>query len=144
MQYEVSNFCRPGYLSLHNTSYWKGIRYLGVGPAAHSFNGISRQWNVSNNVAYIHSIESGKVPFECEIISSRMRYHEIVMTGLRTVWGIDSTEVASLGQNFKTHLEQSIQPYVDVGKVMLKDEHYILHPEQYFFADGIASDLFMI
>ncbi|HJW28903.1 MAG TPA: radical SAM family heme chaperone HemW, partial [Saprospiraceae bacterium] len=83
-QYEISNFALPGYKSRHNTSYWTGQWYLGIGPSAHSFNGVSRQWNVSNNVRYIKSIESGIIPFELELLSPEQRYNEWVMTGLRT------------------------------------------------------------
>jgi oxygen-independent coproporphyrinogen-3 oxidase len=144
MQYEVSNFCKPGHLSQHNTSYWKGIPYLGIGPAAHSFNGTTRQWNMSNNPAYIKAIRENKIPFEIESITPDKRYNEMVMTGLRTMWGIDTGEIAALGDTFKTYLERNIQPYLDSGKIMLDEGHYILHPKQYFFADGIASDLFFV
>jgi oxygen-independent coproporphyrinogen-3 oxidase len=142
LQYEVSNFCKPGHVSQHNTSYWKGIPYLGIGPAAHSFNGMTRQWNVSHNPAYINSIKENKIPFDIESITPHTRYNEIVMTGLRTMWGIDIHEIAALGEHFKTYLEHNIQPYLDAGKIVLHEDHYILKPKQYFFADGIASDLF--
>ncbi|MBL0008107.1 MAG: radical SAM family heme chaperone HemW [Saprospiraceae bacterium] len=89
LQYEISNFALPGFESRHNGSYWSGAHYLGIGPSAHSYNGVSRQWNVSNNVRYIQSIGSGVIPSEMEILTEVQRFNELVMTGLRTSKGID-------------------------------------------------------
>ncbi len=147
LQYEISNFAEPGFESRHNRSYWSGAHYLGVGPSAHSYNGVSRQWNVSNNVKYIQSIASGVIPSETEVLSEAQRFNELVMTGLRTSMGIDMKRVAAIGSKCTTYLEAAIirekskrgdfDPFV-------KNEmgHWMLKKEFLFFADGIAADLF--
>lgn len=145
VQYEVSNFALAGYESKHNTSYWKGIPYLGIGPSAHSFNGISRQWNVAHNIKYTHALRNDIIPFEIEILTPSQRYNEIVMTGLRTKRGIDMKAIHQLGSQFAGRLEQSIDKYIDEGKVEINTEgNYALKPQYLFFADGIASDLFIV
>lgn len=142
--YEISNFSKPGYESKHNTSYWYGIPYLGIGPAAHSFNRVSRQWNVANNPKYVHAIAEGQVPYEREELSPVMRYHELVMTGMRTSRGIDTIEIARLGPAFLNHFEKQAAKYMAEGKIERTDQGlYRLLPAYYFFADGIASDFFM-
>src|SRR5205085_697044 len=88
-QYEISNFSLPGKRSIHNSSYWSGDKYLGLGPSAHSFNGVTRQWNVANNALYIRSLENDIVPFESETLTAGQRYNEYIMTSLRTVEGTD-------------------------------------------------------
>lgn len=144
MQYEISNFSLPGMESKHNMSYWQGIPYLGIGPAAHSFNGASRQWNVANNIKYTHALRNDVIPFEMEELTSLQRYNEHVMTGLRTARGIENEAVKGLGDEFIINLGSSITPLVNQGKVFINQYgNYALKPEYYFFADGIASDLFM-
>jgi len=155
-QYEVSNFAKPGKESRHNGSYWSGAHYLGVGPSAHSFNGVSRQWNVANNVRYIKSISEGMIPFEKEELTPVQQYNELVMTGLRTSKGIDMKRVSALGEKFVTYLNAQINygvvaNYAEQENYSLqanyaeKDEfgNWVLKPEYLFFADGIAADLFM-
>src|SRR6185295_9178948 len=87
--YEISNFCKPGYISQHNSSYWKRSHYLGIGPSAHSYDGVSRQYNVRNNAQYVRSIQQGIVPFEKEILSDTNKINEYILTSLRTDWGCD-------------------------------------------------------
>ena len=89
IQYEISNFGKPGYFSIHNSNYWKQVNYLGLGPSAHSFNGYSRQWNVRDLKGYIKSINTGKPYFEREELDTKTRFNEFIMTSLRTMWGID-------------------------------------------------------
>ena len=89
IHYEISNFGKPGYFSKHNSNYWKQVNYLGLGPSAHSFNGYSRQWNVSDLKGYIKAVNSGKSFFESEELDTRRRFNEYIMTSLRTMWGID-------------------------------------------------------
>ncbi len=142
-QYEVSNFAKPGFHSKHNTSYWNGIHYLGIGPSAHSFNGISRQWNISNNVKYTHSLRNEIVPFEIEILNDAQRYNEMVMTGLRTSSGINIEKIRLLENGFEKYLESEAALFLNQGKIYLDEQgNYVLKPEYYFFADGIASELF--
>ena len=144
-QYEVSNFCKPGYRSKHNTGYWSGAHYLGIGPSAHSYNGISRQWNVAHNIKYTHAISHNKVPFEVEILTDVQCYNELVMTGLRISDGIDMHRIRMLKKDFEQHLHTTIQPFVDEQKIYKKENgNYALRPAYYFFADGIAADLFIL
>lgn len=93
--YEISNFAKPGFRSKHNSSYWQGKKYLGLGPSAHSFDGISRQWNISNNNVYIGALSKNEIPFEKEILSDTQKLNEYIMTSLRTVEGLDLVKVSS-------------------------------------------------
>jgi oxygen-independent coproporphyrinogen III oxidase len=142
-QYEVSNFAKPGKESKHNRSYWSGEYYLGIGPSAHSYNGISRQWNVSNNIKYIQTLAEDVIPFEKEELTDIQRYNEIVMTGLRTSKGIDMERIHKLGEKFTTYLDQQIRVFEGRGQVTKNDTgNWVLKPEYYFFADGMAAELF--
>ena len=89
VHYEISNFGKPGYFSIHNSNYWKQVNYLGLGPSAHSFNGYSRQWNISDLKGYIKAVNTGKTFFEREELDIKTRFNEYIMTSLRTMWGID-------------------------------------------------------
>jgi oxygen-independent coproporphyrinogen-3 oxidase len=143
--YEISNFAKPGFRSQHNSNYWSGKTYLGLGPSAHSFNTISRQWNISNNALYIKSIENGLLNFEVEILTEANRYNEYMMTSLRRMEGFDLDWIA----------EKFGQPYLDHSIAMLKEmetknifkqngNQFSLNDEAKFFADGIASDFFIL
>ncbi len=142
-QYEVSNFSKPGLESKHNMRYWSGAHYLGIGPSAHSYNGGSRQWNISNNIKYIHSLDDDVIPFEKEILTDEQRYNEIVMTGLRTSSGIDMSRVKGIGDRFEKYLIDTIHD-LKLEEKLYKNEfgNRTLKPENYFFADGIAAELF--
>lgn len=142
-QYEISNFAKEGFRSRHNTSYWNGSHYLGLGPSAHSYNGTSRQWNVSNNVKYTHALRHEKFAFEVEVLSDTQRYNEIVMTGLRTSDGISMTMIKALNNGFEEHLKNEALPFISAGKIFTKENSNLaLRPDFYFFADGIAAELF--
>lgn len=144
LQYEVSNFGKPGFESRHNMSYWSGAHYLGIGPSAHSFNTESRQWNIAHNIRYIDALTTGVVPFEKEMLTLQQQYHELVMTGLRTTKGIDSIRLKALGEMYVRHLEKQITGYIEKGMIVRTDEgHWVLQPAYFFFADGIAADLFL-
>ena len=142
--YEVSNFGLPEYYSRHNTSYWKGAHYLGLGPSAHSFNGVSRQWNVSNNSQYINGINTGKRVSEKEVLDERSRLNEYIMTGLRTKWGIDLNVIRrEYSFSFSDVYEDKIQKLESEGKLILDSNIIRLSPQGLLFADGIASDFFV-
>jgi len=142
-QYEISNFAKPGFQSKHNTNYWSGAHYLGLGPSAHSYNGTTRQWNVANNIKYTHALDHNTIPFEIEVLSNTECYNEIVMTGLRTSAGISIDRIRLLKEDFEEYLHQSIKPFIEANKIFETEEgNYALHPEFYFFADGIAAELF--
>jgi oxygen-independent coproporphyrinogen-3 oxidase len=147
LQYEISNFAKPGFESRHNRSYWSGAHYLGIGPSAHSYNGVSRQWNVSNNVRYIQSIASGVIPSESEVLTEAQRFNELVMTGLRTSMGIDQQRVAEIGTKYTAFLEKEIlrkKAATGSDDPFIKNEkgNWMLKKEFLFFADGIAAELF--
>jgi len=122
IQYEISNFGKKGYFSKHNTSYWQGKSYLGIGPAAHSFNGTSRSWNIANNARYLKALAQNKFPSETEILSKKDRFNETVMTGLRTIWGIDLTAIEKdFGIQFKTRLLKQAEKHIsqDLLKIVI-------------------------
>lgn len=143
-QYEVSNFCKPGFESKHNSSYWKGSHYIGYGPSAHSFDGNSRQWNVSNNSIYIKELSGGKLPFEREELSQSMRLNEYIMTGLRTKWGIDTKRISTeYSFNFQKEYADMIAELSYDGRLILKNDTLILTRKGLLMADKIASDFFV-
>jgi oxygen-independent coproporphyrinogen-3 oxidase len=137
--YEISNFSKPGFGSRHNTSYWTGKKYLGLGPSAHSYAGEARQWNVSNNNQYVRSIMEGKVPFEREILTPAQKMNEYIMTSLRTSEGID---MQKLEKAERERLGKAVRKFIDRGMVIEKEGHLRLTREGKLFADGIAAELF--
>jgi len=145
VQYEISNFGKPDFFSKHNTSYWQGKPYLGIGPSAHSFNGTERSWNVANNSKYIQSIQVGELPLTIERLSVNDQYNEYVMTGLRTIWGVSLLKIENqYGESFKSYLLQQAKPYFDNGQLVISEDKILISDEGKFLADGIASELFMI
>ncbi len=142
--YEISNFAKPLFRSRHNSSYWSGAHYLGLGPSAHSFDGYRRQWNVSNNALYIKSLNSGAISHDTEILSLRDRANEYIMTSLRTVEGLDLNRFSSEfgSENIAYILSQSSK-HIAIGRLQQIDQRLVLTNEGRFFADGIASDLFL-
>lgn len=140
--YEISNFALPGCYSKHNSSYWLGKKYLGIGPSAHSFNGVSRQWNVANNAKYIAGLEKNELPFEKETLTPKQQYDEYVMTALRTIWGCDLKKVASFGEKFKSHFLKNVRPFLMDESVFEKSGHYFLTKKGKLLADKISMELF--
>lgn len=143
--YEISNFALPGYRSLHNSSYWRGAHYLGLGPSAHSFNGRSRQWNVANNAIYLSSIQAGVLPFEEEVLTELQQLNEYIMIALRTTEGISLEKIAATwGEEKRFSISRTAETYLVSGKLLLENGYYRLSGEGKFFADGIAADLFQL
>lgn len=143
--YEISNFGLPGFYSRHNSNYWKDKPYLGIGPSAHSYNNISRQWNISANAAYILSIERGEIPNEEEVLTIENRYNEYIMTGLRTMWGVDTNHVrSSFGEKYYSTFLQNISDYVESGDVIKTDNSYTLSQKGKLLADRIAAACFVV
>jgi len=143
IQYEISNFCKPGFESKHNSNYWKQEHYLGLGPSAHSFNGISRQWNVVSNSKYIASLQKGEINCERELLSIEDRYNEYILTALRTIDGIDLDHVEkTFGKELLRHCLDEIKERLDIEEVLLKENKLILSTQGKLMADRIASDLF--
>jgi oxygen-independent coproporphyrinogen-3 oxidase len=143
VQYEISNFCRDGAYSRHNSSYWKKEKYLGLGPSAHSYNGVQRQWNIANNALYIRSLENNQLNFENEELSLDQRYNEYVMTTLRTIWGLDLEVVRKeFGQEYFEHCVSWIASYIRSGCVINEENKVFLTDKGKLIADRITSDLF--
>ena len=144
-QYEVSNFGKKGFYSRHNTAYWKGISYLGVGPSAHSYDGTYRSWNIANNANYIASIQKSILPSEKELLEVEDRINESIMTGLRTKWGVSLEDIEkNFGKNYKNKILDNAAKYLEQGTLKLKNEELSLRPDSYFLADGISADLFLL
>jgi oxygen-independent coproporphyrinogen-3 oxidase len=137
--YEISNFAKPGFRSRHNSSYWQRKKYLGIGPSAHSFDGNSRQWNVSNNAVYIESIEKGVVPFEKEELSATQKTNEYIMTSLRTIEGLDLDKVE---KERSDKLIEMTRKYIEGGLMKRENNFMILTKDGKLLADGIAAGLF--
>lgn len=140
--YEVSNFAMPGHHSKHNSSYWEGISYLGIGPSAHSYLKGERRWNVSNNARYIQSLNEGKSFWESESLSEADRYNEWVMTGLRLAAGLNPEELNSFDAKFKSHFEKEVQILVSKNQLEPVNGRVAIPANQRFLSDGIASELF--
>ncbi|OCB71718.1 oxygen-independent coproporphyrinogen-3 oxidase [Flavobacterium glycines] len=145
LHYELSNFGKPDYFSKNNSAYWLGKKYIGIGPSAHSYDGISRSWNIANNTLYLKAIKENRLPNEIEILSVSDRYNEYIMTGLRTIWGVSLERIQSeFGQNYLDYLLKQAQKFLSDDLLFI--ENNILRPTKKgkFLTDGIASDLFYL
>ena len=143
--YEISNFCKPGLHSRHNTSYWQGIPYLGCGPSAHSFDGHSREWNIASLEKYISAIGEKKRSYEKEELSLTTCYNEYIMTSLRTRRGIDlPTLTTRFGQTLSDYCTSMAVPYLKSGKLEQQDNRLRLTRKGIFVSDGIISDLMFV
>jgi oxygen-independent coproporphyrinogen III oxidase len=141
--YEVSNFARPGFRSRHNSSYWKGAKYLGLGPSAHSYNGMERRWNVANNTIYIKTVQEGLPKRESEILSAKDRLNETIMISLRTMEGLDLEKVGNnWGLDESKRIQLGLQKFASSGLVRFQNSIAQLTDEGMLRADGIASELF--
>ncbi len=141
--YEISNFALPGHRSKHNSSYWQGKPYTGIGPSAHSYFGNTRRWNISNNALYIKSLQNNLIPFEEENLSITQQLNEYIMTSLRTLEGLDLDFVKKrFGEEKSFMLEEQSKKFQKNMKLKSIDKKLILTREGKLFADGIAADLF--
>ena len=142
--YEISNFAKPGLYSKHNSNYWEGVSYLGIGPSAHSFNGESRQWNISNNSNYIDQIGLKKIPAEMEVLSTKNRINEYIMTSLRTSKGMSLQKITErFGSDYSNEVRNGLEPFADKNWINLNDQIVTLTTDGKLFADHIASELFI-
>ena len=142
--YEISNFAKPGLYSKHNSNYWEGVSYLGIGPSAHSFNGESRQWNISNNSNYIDQIGLKKIPAEMEVLSTENRINEYIMTSLRTSKGMSLQKITErFGSDYSNEVRNGLKPFADKNWINLNDQIVTLTTDGKLFADHIASELFI-
>ncbi|MCC8425147.1 radical SAM family heme chaperone HemW [Mucilaginibacter sp. UR6-11] len=140
--YEISNFCKPGHYSRHNANYWRGIKYLGIGPSAHSYNGEARQWNIANNAGYIQSIQANTLPAETEILTETNRLNEYIMTSLRTVWGLDTDKLNTIAAGSAGALLKETVPFLEKEWIAKKDNMIYLTQTGKLYADHIAAGLF--
>jgi oxygen-independent coproporphyrinogen-3 oxidase len=145
IHYELSNFGKANYFSKNNSAYWLGKKYIGIGPSAHSYDGVSRSWNVSNNSLYLKSIKEDKLPNEIEILSTADRYNEYVMTGLRTIWGVSLDRIKTeFGDEYLDYLNKQVQKFLNDDLVFIENNILKPTPKGKFLTDGIASDLFYL
>lgn len=145
IHYELSNFGKENYFSQNNSAYWLGKKYLGIGPSAHSYDGVSRSWNVSNNALYLKAIQIEELPNEIEKLTIEDRYNEYVMTGLRTIWGVSLVRIEQeFGEKYLDYLKKQSLKFINDGLLSIADG--ILKPtlKGKFLTDGIASDLFYL
>ncbi len=141
--YEISNFCKPGKYSKHNTSYWNQSIYLGVGPSAHSFNKTTRQYNVANNTKYINALTNRQVPAVVETLTNLQKANEMMMTGLRTKWGVSMNRLNSAVDSWSIINHNTIQRYIESGLLQINEDRLYLTENGKLLADQIALDLFL-
>ena len=143
--YEISNFCLSGMHSRHNSSYWTGKKYLGCGPSAHSFNGVSRQWNVASLEGYIKGVEEGVLDYEVEELDLYTRYNDFVLTSIRTAWGMPLSKLRSeFGEELYRYCMRMAKPHVDQGVLENREGVLRLTRKGIFVSDGIMSDLMWV
>lgn len=144
-QYEISNFAKNGCRAVHNSSYWKGLKYLGCGPSAHSFDGEKRYWNISNNALYMKSIENGQLPLEMENLSPKDRYNEYVLTGLRLIEGISLERALELYPGAEKELKSTVEYFLKLGYMKIRDGgNYALSRQGKLMADYISSEMMVV
>ncbi|HSN47609.1 MAG TPA: radical SAM family heme chaperone HemW [Flavobacterium sp.] len=145
IHYELSNFAKENYFSKNNSAYWLGKKYIGIGPSAHSYDGVSRSWNVSNNAIYLKSLAENKLPNETEILSINYRYNEYIMTGLRTIWGVSLDRIKDeFGKEYLDYLHKQAQKFINDELLFVEKNILKPTPKGKFLTDGIASDLFLV
>ena len=145
IHYELSNFGKENYFSKNNSSYWLGKKYIGIGPSAHSYDGVKRGWNVSNNALYLISISENKAPIETETLTLTDRYNEYIMTGLRTIWGVSLDRIATeFGESYLNYLNQQAAKYMEDDLLFVEENILRTTKKGKFLSDGIASDLFLL
>jgi oxygen-independent coproporphyrinogen-3 oxidase len=145
IHYELSNFGKPDYFSKNNSAYWLGKKYIGIGPSAHSYNGISRSWNIYNNAMYLNAIAENKLPSETEILSKTDQYNEYIMTGLRTIWGVSLERIeAEFGKTYLDYLNKQASKFINDNLLFVENNTLKTTKKGKFLTDGIASDLFFL
>ncbi|MBI2968832.1 MAG: radical SAM family heme chaperone HemW [Bacteroidetes bacterium] len=144
IHYEISNFSREGFISLHNKNYWCNGFYLGLGPSAHSYNGKIRRWNIAQNIRYIEALKKRRLPYEKETLTIPMKYNEYIMTSLRTMWGCDIEIILkTFGRKYYSGCMAAIQKYIDRNEIVKKGGKLFLTNTGKLFADRISAELFV-
>jgi len=143
--YEISNYSLPGQYAVHNTNYWRGVSYLGIGPSAHGFDGTNRQLNVANNAEYMEKLQQGKLAETVEELTQLDRLNEYTMTSLRTMWGMDLNQIKQqYGKTFEEEMRFNLKPFEERNWLHVAQDSVTLTPEGKLFADHIASELFLL
>ena len=141
--YEISNFARDGYISKHNSAYWLGEKYIGIGPSAHSYNGETRQWNIANNIIYIRALNDKTQYFEIEELSQKDKYNEYILTRLRTKWGVNLTKLFSIYSVNQDEIKSKIDSFVTNGDLEINAGSIYLTQQGKFISDHICSEIFV-
>lgn len=141
--YEISNFALPGFRSLHNSNYWNATPYIGIGAGAHSYDGVSRSWNIDNVRRYMNDVGRGILPMEREVLDESDCYNELVMLGLRTMEGVSLDRLSSMGVCFRSHCLKAARPFIETSLLELTPTHLRLTPKGCFVSDMIIVDLMM-
>ncbi|MDY6799867.1 MAG: radical SAM family heme chaperone HemW [Bacteroidota bacterium] len=142
LHYEISNFAKDGFISLHNTNYWMDVKYLGLGPSAHSYNLTSRQWNISNLHVYLSEISKGNVPFENENLTIQEKYNDFIITSFRTMWGLNLEKlVFNFGSTYKNYFLKKVKKYLDHKFCIQNNDQIKLTEKGMFISDHIMTDL---
>ena len=145
IQYEISNFGKEGFFSKHNSNYWTGGDYMGIGPSAHSYNGESRQWNIANNRKYIQKIKKGHLNYDKELLSKTQKYNDHIMTSLRTIWGIDLKFIKqTFGIDTLLHMTKESSKWINTNDLYIENDKVFLTDKGKFISDTICSDLFIV
>jgi oxygen-independent coproporphyrinogen III oxidase len=144
LHYEISNFGKSGYEAVHNSNYWKGHQYIGIGPSAHSYDGNTRSWNISHNKKYIDALASDDFNPETEYLSLAMKYNEYVMTSLRTMWGINLNEITSFGKDIESFFLSEAERAIAKEMIIFENNYYKLTRKGKHFADQVAMEMFFI
>lgn len=145
IHYEISNFGKEGYFSRHNSSYWLGAKYLGLGPSAHSYNGLNRCWNISSISKYIQGISENNPNLEIEDLDVRTQYNDFILTGMRTMWGINRNDLQKeFGLKYTNYCDVNIARHLKSGDVLLDGHNYKISSKGIFVSDSIMSDLMYI
>jgi oxygen-independent coproporphyrinogen-3 oxidase len=141
MHYEISNFALDGFISLHNTNYWMGVKYLGLGPSAHSYNLTSRQWNIQNLRKYMDAISQGKIPFEIEYLTKIEKFNDFLITSLRTMWGLNTEKLKKdFGKDLETYFLGKTKKYLDQNLMKESNSNFTLTEKGIFISDNILQD----
>ena len=145
IHYELSNFGKEKYFSKNNSAYWLGKKYIGIGPSAHSYDGVKRGWNIANNSLYLKAIQNNELPIETEILTVSDRYNEYIMTGLRTIWGVSLERIEKeFGSEYLNYLLEQSQKFLNDDLLSIENNILKPTPKGKFLTDGIASDLFYL
>lgn len=145
IQYEISNFALDGFLSLHNTNYWNDVKYLGLGPSAHSYNLTSRQWNIQNLHEYLHAISKGQLANETEILNENEKFNDFLITSLRTMWGVDFQKLKSkFGEKHQNIFLNTAKTFLNKNLLKKSSDNYILTDKGMFISDNIMSEFLCV